>query len=256
MTGIVGGAQLPIDAHIRSGSYEDTIGPLLCGRCKSAQLIREGNVKTDVTADARIEDELNHLDFEQISYWFRCGFICSNYLCRETVYCHGVCWNDYASASNRHEVTTTYVPTHFTTAPALILYPGKTPKPVIEELDKAQELLWCDPSSCTNRIRVALERMLDDLKVKKTYINNKGKRKALTLHARLDLWKSNSPELAQIGFATKWLGNTASHQEIDRDGACDAFDFVEHLIHEVYGQRTKQFLKKVKIVNATKGRRK
>lgn len=245
---------MSIDGAIRRGRFQDRIENLRCGRCKTGTLIQsESGTEMVVTADARIEDERVGLDYEQLGYWFQATLTCSHPGCKETVYCHGQAWHEIELTTQGTEQVTTFIPKHFSFSPAIITYPRGVPESVGAHVDKAQELLWCDPSAATNRLRVAIERMLDDIGVKKTRLTRARKRPRLSLDERLKLWQDSAPQLADVAMAAKWLGNAGSHEEIERDDACDAFEFVDHLLQEVYGKRTKALLKKVAKVNAKKG---
>jgi len=55
------------------------------------------------------------------------------------------------------------VPKGIYPAPPIITVPTATSRAVAVELDAAFALFWVDLSSCANKIRVSLERLLDSL---------------------------------------------------------------------------------------------
>jgi hypothetical protein len=57
------------------------------------------------------------------------------------------------------------VPKGIYPAPPIISIPKATPREVTKELEMAFALFWVDLSSCANKIRISLERLLDALKV-------------------------------------------------------------------------------------------
>ena len=62
----------------------------------------------------------------------------------------------------------------------LFLLPKNTPKDVVEEINQSFELIFCNPPSASNHIRIALENLLTHMKVKR-YENKNGKKIFLNL---------------------------------------------------------------------------
>lgn len=56
-------------------------------------------------------------------------------------------------------------------------------------------------------------------------------------------------------LAIKWLGNAGSHSrsKISFDDVLDAYEFLEHILQEVYVQKTKKLKARAKEVNKKKG---
>jgi integrase len=110
--------------------------------------------------------------------------------------------------------------------------PVGTPKAVAEQLEASFRLAWLDPGAAANRMRVALERLLDHFRIKKTGgRTNKGKVIGLTLHARILLYAVKQPVLGAQLLALKWLGNTASHEgQVSMSELLDADEILEHTL--------------------------
>lgn len=56
-------------------------------------------------------------------------------------------------------------------------------------------------------------------------------------------------------FAVKWLGNAGSHEgtELSANDVLDAYEIMEHLLEEIYSQRSTRLQAIAKRVNRNKG---
>jgi len=97
--------------------------------------------------------------------------------------------------------------------------------------------------------------MLNDLNVNRYRLVN-GKRRIINLHQRIDLLPAKYDELKDMLMAVKWLGNAGSHQggELTTDDVMDAYEIIEHVLSEVYEEKTKKLKAIAKKVNKAKGR--
>jgi Domain of unknown function (DUF4145) len=92
----------------------------------------------------------------------------------------------------------------------LISLPANVPATVCNLIDSASSVLLSDPSAAATRIRAAIERLLDDLRVRKTSPGNKAKR--LQTHDRIVTFsRQNAPAADQL-MAMKWIGNVGTHE--------------------------------------------
>lgn len=111
----------------------------------------------------------------------------------------------------------------------LIRFPKGTPKELVKIIDESFQLFWVDEASCGNKIRSAIEKLLDLQKINKTRINKNKKRESLPLHQRIVQFKSKEPEIANYLLALKWIGNQGSHANTDlsKDELVDAYKILE-----------------------------
>jgi hypothetical protein len=182
---------------------------------------------------------------------------CSDRKCREAVMVGGetvveVDWNEDHSGP---DLTELFWPRYINPSPKLITVPKGTPSPVATNLDTAFSVVWSDPAAAGNRIRVAVERLMDSLRLPSRKLNNRKKYDRLTLHARIELFKQKRPDLGDQLLAVKWLGNAGSHSELTRDDVFDALDIVSHVLDELYVQRTRHVVQLTKQINRRKGPR-
>jgi len=137
------------------------------------------------------------------------------------------------------EWTEQFVPQFAVPMPDIIDIPDKCPASVANELRAAFSLFWTDSSACANRIRSAIETVLDEIGIqrrrreKSTYVR-------LSLHQRLEVFAQGEPVTGSNLLAVKWLGNTGSHgSAIDRTELLDAFGIIEHALAEMVVKRTR-----------------
>ncbi|BDG05000.1 hypothetical protein AMOR_39960 [Anaeromyxobacter oryzae] len=83
--------------------------------------------------------------------------------------------------------------------------------------------------------------ILTSQRVKSFGRDRNGKRVQLSLHSRILLYGKRDPAIADEMMAVKWLGNAGSHgaERLSTNDMFDGFDLLEHLLEEVFAQRTK-----------------
>jgi hypothetical protein len=145
-------------------------------------------------------------------------------------------------------------PAFFEPAPPVIPIPPKCPKEVCEEISGASALFWSSPSSAANRVRAAVERMMDNQKVARKGKTKKGKFEDLTLHARIGRFAKKKPDVASTLLAIKWLGNSGSHSsELEAKDMLDAFELLQSALEEVYESKSSRLKKLTSSIIKKKG---
>jgi hypothetical protein len=118
--------------------------------------------------------------------------------------------------------------------PHIIAVPKGCPGAIALELEAAFSGFWSSPAACAGRMRVALELLLDHLRIQKKKRNNRGKFYGLSLHERVKLYSVRRPDIGQQLMALKWLGNSGSHGgDLNRTDVLDAFEVLEHALGEI-----------------------
>jgi len=139
----------------------------------------------------------------------------------------GMTWSDY------------FAPRYCYPMPDIIEMPQKCPKEVKIELRGAFALFWADPGAAAGRLRVALERLMDNLGVQKRRKGKNGKVLDLSLHQRIELFQRRQPAAGTQLMALKWLGNAGSHEgAVSRKDLLDALEILEHSLAELIDRRT------------------
>lgn len=146
------------------------------------------------------------------------------------------------------------VPTFFEPAPPVIRIPPACPKEVGAEVTGASALYWSSPSSAANRIRAAIERLMDDRGISRKGKTKNGKFVDLTLHARIERFATKNQEVGQTLLAIKWLGNTGSHSmDLTADDMLDAFELLLHALEEIYESKSFRLKKLASSIIKKKG---
>lgn len=131
----------------------------------------------------------------------------------------------------------------------IVKAPSGCPEPVKEALSQAAQVIWMDPGAAGNRLRFAIERVLDDRKVARTTASN-GKRSRLSLHARIDRLRAKDKAAAEVLEAVKWIGNQASHEDsVTIDGALEAARILEHALVLMYDRSPDEIRRRVQKIN-------
>ena len=234
-----------------------------CPRCGSAALeMEKDSLRT--AADATSAQNRNERDYDDMQETGR--FVCL-LRCMRT-YCKEVCAvsGNYQEAEGETDHgSVTYDacrPTSITPPPPMIQIPRACPPGVTAEATAAFSLFWSDYAACLNRIRNALELILDDLKVPRTVTDKvKKKKHRLSLHNRIEKLKKKRPKLTDICnrmMAVKHLGNAGSHPGVavtDAD-VFDGFNILEWVLQDMYSEHSGELARAVKEINKREGPRK
>jgi hypothetical protein len=125
---------------------------------------------------------------------------------------------------------------------------------VVEEINKSFELIFCNPPSAANHIRIALENLLTYMKVKR-YEIRKGKKIFVNVHTRIGLIPVKYQGIKEFCLAIKWLGNAGSHgyKNITLDDVMDAYEIMDEVLRELFEKKQEHIKKLVNTINKKKG---
>lgn len=231
-----------------------------CPTCEKGVLkIKQGtfnNKETKLSAEGH-----QHEAWEPnwIEYIYSCLFECTNTACKETVASTGNgSVNEYYSydEDGRADVDCDdyFRPQYFSPHLKMFSISKDAPEEVKDEINKSFSLIFADPASSANHIRVALEHLLTYLKIKRSNVNN-GKRSFLMLHRRIELLPNKYEHIKDIFFALKWLGNAGSHSnhEVGFDDVLDSYELMEELLIEIFDNKRVKAKALAKKINKKKG---
>ncbi len=216
-----------------------------CPTCNKGTLaLKTKSVIFDETVDSKQEHDEDYWSPECTDYVFTAWLKCGHPSCGQEVAVSGnggveqwqvmgpddepeIVYNDY------------FTPKFLSPTPDIFDLPRKCPDVVKSHLRAGFKLFFCDQSAAANRIRVALENLLDHLTVPRRRKNQNNKLSNLSLHERIELFIKREPSLGGQLMALKWLGNTASHEaDVSRDDLLDAFEILQHILEELIGHRS------------------
>nr|WP_167752192.1 DUF4145 domain-containing protein [Streptomyces sp. S501] len=137
-------------------------------------------------------------------------------------------------------------PTLFQPALPLIDSRSNCPDSVGRRVDAAARVLWLDPSSAANRLRSAVEAVMDEQGVA-----------AGTLHSRIEQWAKSVPthvDTAQLLLSWKYIGNVGSHDDVLRiSDVLHDLDVLDLALDLIYDTRREEIRKKAAGIIARRG---
>lgn len=185
---------------------------------------------------------------------FSAIFKCSRNSCGEVVSLVGACTLDYPEKKDYphggYEVkpVNIYVPKFFYPNLKLFVIPYNVPKEIKEQINLAFSHYFNDLSSCANRVRVAVELLLNDIKAPKYRMTKKKKRYYFkyNLHDRIKHFgkKKKYKDISNLLLAIKFIGNEGSHVgKVELIDVLDAFQFLHDVLDRVYLKRREVLLR-------------
>jgi hypothetical protein len=218
------------------GLSESGCPPWPCPTCGHGVVaLAPGAIRKQENAESQREHAHDYWEPEWIEYVFSAVGECTYPPCKETFAISGsgkvvedfdprdgAMYSDY------------FTPRFCVPMPAVIRIPLDCSDDVKLALAEAFPLLWTSPSACAGRIRVALERLMDQLHVATHTIGDGGKRRRMTLHARIkELGQTEAGVAAQL-MGVKWLGNAGSHDnQVSMDALLDGLEVLEHALSQL-----------------------
>lgn len=255
---------MPVDRKIyKTPFYKHSLSQWECPSCNKGILkTKEGSFvyyESKRSLDARKDEDW---DPEWIEYIYSCQFICTNPACKDTVMSVGTGSVDLEPISYSDEDDQPHMdyadyfqPKFFIPQLNIFKIAKNTPDDIKASIVESFRLFFASPSSSANHLRIALEKLLNFLKVKKFETKN-GKRFLINLHRRIERLPVKYSDFKDLFFAIKWLGNTGSHSDnINKiDDVMDAYDIFENILDELFDKRTEKTKKIAKKINRKKGR--
>lgn len=232
----------------------------LCPKCGKGYLTaKEDSFLSHETKESMQARRHEAWDPTWITFVYSCLLECTNSACKETVASSGSGFIDDTYFLNEMDQPQIdfgeyFKPKFFYPHLKIFNIPESTPHVVVKEIDTSFSLVFSDPSSSANHIRVALEHLLTDLKIKR-FKNKNGRRLFLTLHQRIDLLPSKYNHVKDLFFAVKWLGNAGSHSshQVSIDDVFDSYELMNEILVEVFENKRKRAQKLAKKINKRKG---
>lgn len=216
-----------------------------CPTCLTGTLILRGKLFVADNAVTRRDINEDYFDAEQISRVFNGALCCAN--CEETVvFCgSGGVDREHSQEDNDYEWVNYYVPRFFYPALKIIGMPENesVPKDMKKAIAASFLVFWSNLDSCANRLRTAIELLLDSMAVVRKV--NPNVTKELTLHQRIErIDSAQFPDVQQMFNAIKLVGNDGSHDlgQVPREDILSCYEILEHVLELVYPPPSKTAL--------------
>ncbi|MEW2219039.1 DUF4145 domain-containing protein [Streptomyces sp. NPDC006990] len=192
--------------------------------------------------------------------WIHGGFHCVLTCRKETCDRVRVIGEMTVDWGGRHDVQYEQylAPTMFFPALPLLESRELCPSGVGERVDAAAKILWLDPNAAANRIRAAVEALLDDRGVIRTKLIRAAKVAKISLDSRISTFKTALPQYADAAdllLAVKWIGNVGSHEDVLRiPDVLEGVEFLDHALSLIYDTSGDDMRKRASEVTARRGR--
>lgn len=246
------------DRAMWHGCYRQDLMPKFrCSRCENGRLV--SNLKTIQVKEtefskieSRNQDYAPDWDVQRFSLEMKCDEV----TCGEISFVIGETEAEqyYDEEFHTDVWMTNLQPRGFYPAPPIIHIPVEVPDDIRREVNKAFDLFWTDLNAAANRLRVSVERIMDERKVPLEALTKKGKMQGLDLNGRIQEFSKTEKDHGDTLTALRMVGNLGSHGgDVQREALLDVFAVYEDCLAEMYGKRTEKIKElKTKLIS-TKG---
>jgi hypothetical protein len=198
------------------------------------------------TCESVKQHSANHFYPGNTEYLFTAWLKCDNARCNQEVVSCGTGGLESAVAygedgSQQNDFVEYFVPRFCFPMPDMFRIPDCTPAEVQAHIRAGFALYFTDHNAAANRIRVALESLLDSQRIPRRRRIARGQSSLLNLHTRIEAFSRRNREIGNELMALKWLGNTASHDtEVSKGDLLDGLEVLEHILEETYEARSRR----------------
>lgn len=236
---------------------EKDITRWLCPHCHKGRLSFDKKISCDLT-NLIPKQEINKHDY--MAYYNIAGFLKCDYCNKKVMYLASALYshdsqrnptNDNIEFEEDERIFYPYIfipPLHIIELNEFI------PDEIKKELIKSFSLYWIDFSACANKNRTIVELILNQQRVRKTFIDKKGERQKLTLGQRIKIFKKKNTKVADYLKAIKWIGNTGSHSnKLTREGLLHSYEILEYVLNLLYNSTYDKLRRNMLKINKKKG---
>lgn len=219
-------------------SFQKT-GKYPCPKCFNGILVGENKISKLTVGGKEMFDYGYPYGIDNVF----CGILkCNNDKCNEVISVNGLLLTDIRDAyqDNNGEYVELSIevfnPKFFFPNLRMFKLPSEVPQNIRSLIDKAFSFYFLDNNACANKIRTAIENILDDLKAPKKKKNRQGNlREIPNLHSRIEHFSKQKPKICKLLKALKIIGNEGSHTEnTDDNSILDAMEILEMLVEITY----------------------
>lgn len=245
---------MSFDKSLWCEEFDDKFPEWICPSCQRG-ILCYADQDLDHKPDASYLNSTSHPDWEPS--WetgsFAATLRCNRPQCREIVRIIGkYAVKDVVYRGGAYHNQYCYIPKAIYPAPYLVALNSQLPDDLAYSIIEASETFWISISSCVNKIRIIVEKMLTDKGIPK--LNGKGYR--INLHNRIIAFSKTDQINGDALMTLKIFGNDATHGDnIDREDVLLSIGILADVLREVYPQPRNVNSEKIKsILQAHEGR--
>lgn len=229
---------------------------ILCPWCHKGHLVFDKkNQISSESEDSIMCHTVDDWDASWVDERFIGTLNCSSPDCKDVVFCIGEIKYEYQEnvIEDFDEMwVPNYYPRYFMPSLEIIPLTHKYPNLIIDELKGSFSLFFTDIESCANKIRICVEILMNEQKIRKTRIS-KSKRVMLKLHDRIIEFQSKSNDVGSKLLAIKWIGNAGSHySKLTIEDLLDAYNLLNYCMIKLYDDEDKKIEKLAIMINKKK----
>lgn len=234
-----------INQRYRESLHINSKTKIKCPHCNGSTLIiKEGDVRFH---EINISKNSHHeIWFEEEHTIFQFTAFLTCLLCNDFTVAtgHGTHEEHYDYEKNVSECNKIFHPEYFIPTIPIFNLPSKCPREISCHIESSFKLAWADESAAGNKIRIAIEVLVE------TLIGKSRK----SLDSRINSLNGEYEKIKDYLLAIKWLGNDASHEaSLKEHDLAFAYKVLEQVLNYLYGDaQTLDFL--TKKINDNKGR--
>ncbi|MDE0341653.1 MAG: DUF4145 domain-containing protein [Deltaproteobacteria bacterium] len=229
----------------------------LCPTCSVGTLACDTNSIVEVEPEySRLAQQDDSWEPDWITKRFSAHLVCNRAKCGEVSLMIGdLPMVEYLDSEFGWGLQEVYAPKAIFPTPLLFPMPNDTPRDVKEVLRESFSTYWQDKNSSMNKVRIAIELILDDRGIPQKKKTKSGKKVDMKLHERIEDFEKKLPEPAKSLMAAKMVGNIGSHndQEIGKDIVLDVYDLLLSCINSLYGGLNQDLKKSRDMLIQSKG---
>lgn len=207
-----------------------------CPKCNLGRLKHEGSPLIQEPTYSYVEQSDNDWEPEWSILRFTMMLKCDEKPCGEIATVAGdvtiVVYDDYETIEQHY--VNCFKPKFFRPSPHVFTISNKLNDECKNQLVKAFELMWVDAGAATNRIRIFIEKLMDQYQVPTTKISAKSKMYDLKLADRINELEKSKPGHKEAFDALRWVGNEGSHSgKSTRETLLTCFEVLEDLLADL-----------------------
>ncbi|WP_417567429.1 DUF4145 domain-containing protein [Marinobacter sp.] len=139
-----------------------------------------------------------------------------------------------------------FMPKFFFPTLKLFSIPKSCPVSIRNVVESCFSVAWADIPAGGNRLRVAIEKLVDDLQAPKS--------ERETLHSKIRRLSNTYPQESRLLDAIKWLGNEASHDDnLEEHDLAFGFRALDLVLRELYSNEKDEIAQLAEEIIKNKG---